>query len=230
MLFDPSHFVDMLPDIWKAFKQTILMVGISLAISLIIGLPLGLLLFITSKGLFSTSRTGVLGNRFVNVVVGFIVNLIRSIPYIIILVALFPLTKIIVGDTIGPIAASVSLSVAAIPFFARLVETSLREIDKGVIEASIAAGATRWMIIKEVLLPEAKSGVIQGITMTIISLVAYSAMAGIIGGGGIGDLAIRFGYYRYDNTIMIATVVILIVIVQIIQLTGDGIAKKVDKR
>ncbi|WP_397536973.1 methionine ABC transporter permease [Rummeliibacillus pycnus] len=230
MIFDPSHFADMLPDIWRAFGQTLQMVGISLAIALIIGLPLGLLLFITSKGLFSTSKPGLLGNRFVNIVVGFIVNLIRSIPYIILLVALFPLTKIIVGDTIGPIAASVSLSVAAIPFFARLVETSLREIDKGVIEASIAVGATRWMIIKDVLLPEAKSGVIQGITMTIISLVAYSAMAGIIGGGGIGDLAIRFGYYRYDNTIMIATVVILIVIVQIVQLAGDAIAKAVDKR
>ncbi|MGG0657054.1 methionine ABC transporter permease [Rummeliibacillus pycnus] len=230
MLFDPSHFASMLPDIWKAFGQTLLMVGISLAISLVIGLPLGLLLFTTSKGLFSTSKPGLLGNRLVNIVVGFIVNLIRSIPYIILLVALFPFTKWLVGDTIGPIAASVSLSVAAIPFFARLVETSLREIDRGVIEASIAVGATRWMIIKDVLLPEAKSGVIQGITMTIISLVAYSAMAGIIGGGGIGDLAIRFGYYRYDNTIMITTVVILIIIVQIIQLAGDAIAKAVDKR
>lgn len=230
MLFDPSHFAEMLPDIWEAFGQTLLMVGISLAIALVIGLPLGLLLFITSKGLFSTSRSGLLGNRLFNVVVGFIVNLIRSIPYIILLVALFPVTKLLIGDTIGPIAASVSLSVASIPFFARLVETSLREIDKGVIEASIAVGATRWMIIKDVLLPEAKSGVIQGITMTIISLVAYSAMAGIIGGGGIGDLAIRFGYYRYDNTIMIATVVILIIIVQVIQLAGDAIAKAVDKR
>ncbi|QOV10294.1 methionine ABC transporter permease [Viridibacillus arvi] len=223
MLFDFEHFISMLPDIWKAFGETLLMIGISLSISLIIGLPLGIILFVTSKGLF-------LRNRFFNWVLGFIVNLVRSVPYIILLVALFPLTKILVGDTIGPVAASVSLSVAAIPFFARLVETSMREVDKGVIEASIAVGATPWMIIRDVLLPEAKSGIIQGVTMTIISLVAYSAMAGIVGGGGIGDLAIRFGYYRYDNTIMIATVVILIVIVQIIQLSGDAISKAIDKR
>ncbi|MGE7918689.1 methionine ABC transporter permease [Viridibacillus sp. NPDC093762] len=223
MLFDFEHFISMLPDIWKAFGETLLMIGISLSISLIIGLPLGIILFVTSKGLF-------LHNRFFNGVLGFIVNLVRSVPYIILLVALFPLTKILVGDTIGPVAASVSLSVAAIPFFARLVETSMREVDKGVIEASIAVGATPWMIIRDVLLPEAKSGIIQGGTMTIISLVAYSAMAGIVGGGGIGDLAIRFGYYRYDNTIMIATVVILIVIVQIIQLSGDAISKAIDKR
>ncbi|ETT87294.1 methionine ABC transporter permease [Viridibacillus sp. FSL R5-0477] len=223
MLFDFEHFISMLPDIWKAFGETLLMIGISLSISLIIGLPLGIILFVTSKGLF-------LRNRFFNGILGFIVNLVRSVPYIILLVALFPLTKILVGDTIGPVAASVSLSVAAIPFFARLVETSMREVDKGVIEASIAVGATPWMIIRDVLLPEAKSGIIQGVTMTIISLVAYSAMAGIVGGGGIGDLAIRFGYYRYDNTIMIATVVILIVIVQIIQLSGDAISKAIDKR
>ena len=169
-------------------------------------------------------------NRFIKTVFGFAVNLIRSIPYIILLVALFPLTKLIVGNTIGPVAASVSLSIAAIPFFARLVETSLRDIDKGVIEATIAVGATPWMIIKDVLFPEARSSIIQGITLTIISLVAYSAMAGVVGGGGIGDLAIRFGYYRYDNTIMIATVAILVILVQLIQIGGDLIAKKVDKR
>lgn len=223
MLFDVQHFIEMLPDIWKAFGETLLMIGISLSISLIVGLPLGIILFVTDKGLFWE-------NRYVKGILGFIVNMVRSIPFIILLVALFPLTKLLVGDTIGPIAASVSLSVAAIPFFARLVETSLREIDKGVIEASIAVGATPWMIIKDVLLPEAKSSVIQGITLTIISLVAYSAMAGIVGGGGIGDLAIRFGYYRYDNTIMIATVIILIIIVQLIQQAGDLIAKAIDKR
>lgn len=223
MLFDVPHFISMLPDIWKAFRETLLMISISFCVAFVIGLPLGLILFVTSKGLF-------LSNRFWNGILGFLVNLIRSIPYIILLVALFPLTKLLVGDTIGPVAASVSLSVAAIPFFARLVESSLREIDKGVIEAAIAVGATPWMIIKDVLLPEAKSGLVQGITMVIINLVAYSAMAGIIGGGGIGDLAIRFGYYRYDNTIMIATVVILIVIVQFIQLAGDSISKAVDKR
>nr|WP_272508333.1 methionine ABC transporter permease [Paenisporosarcina quisquiliarum] len=199
------------------------MIGISLAVAIIIGLPLGIILFVTDRGLF-------LENRVIKGILGFIVNMVRSIPFIILLVALIPLTKLLVDSTIGPAAASVSLSVAAIPFFARIVETSLREIDKGVIEAAIAVGATPWMIIKDVLLPEAKSSLVQGITLTIISLVAYSAMAGVVGGGGIGDLAIRFGYYRYDNTIMIVTVVILIVLVQIIQQLGDWTSKAIDKR
>lgn len=222
-MFDTAHFISMLPDIWKAFQETLIMIGISLSVAIVLGLPLGILLFATDKGLFWE-------NRFIKTVFGFAVNLVRSIPYIILLVALFPLTNLVVGKTIGPIAASVSLSVAAIPFLARLVETSLREIDKGVIEASIAVGATPWMIIKDVLIPEAKSSIIQGVTLTIISLVAFSAMAGVVGGGGIGDLAIRFGYYRYDNTIMIATVAILILLVQAIQIAGDWFAKSIDKR
>ncbi|MBV7504190.1 ABC transporter permease [Bacillus sp. sid0103] len=223
MGFDFNHLLELIPDINTAFVQTIYMILISLVISIVIGLPVGILLYITDKGLF-------LQNRSVQLSVGFIVNLIRSIPFIILLVALIPLTKFLVGTTIGPTAASVSLSVAAIPFFARIVETALREIDKGVIEAAIAAGATPWMIIKDVLLLEARSGIISGITLTLISLVGFSAMAGTVGGGGIGDLAIRFGYYRYDNTIMVATVVILIVLVQFVQLFGDFIAKVVDKR
>lgn len=222
-MFDTAHFISMLPDIWKAFQETLIMIGISLSVAIVLGLPLGILLFATDKGLFWE-------NRFIKTVFGFAVNLVRSIPYIILLVALFPLTDLVVGKTIGPIAASVSLSVAAIPFLARLVETSLREIDKGVIEASIAVGATPWMIIKDVLIPEAKSSIIQGVTLTVISLVAFSAMAGVVGGGGIGDLAIRFGYYRYDNTIMIATVAILILLVQAIQIAGDWFAKSIDKR
>ncbi|MBD7938469.1 MULTISPECIES: methionine ABC transporter permease [Cytobacillus] len=213
----------LLPELNTAVLQTIYMVAISLVAALILGLPLGILLFVTDEGLF-------LKNRFVNAVTGWIVNLIRSIPYIILLVALLPLTKLIAGSTIGPTAASVSLSVAAIPFFARLVETSLREIDKGVIESAVAVGASPWMIIKEILVPEAKPGIVQGLTITTISLIGYSAMAGIIGGGGIGDLAIRFGYYRYDNVIMITTVVVLVVLVQIIQIGGDKLTKYVDKR
>lgn len=223
MGIDIPHIIELWPDILKAFGQTMYMIGISLTIAIVVGLPLGIVLFVTDRGLF-------LENRFVKSVLGFIVNMVRSIPFIILLVALIPLTKLIVDSTIGPAAASVSLSVAAIPFFARIVETSLREIDKGVIEAAVAVGATPWMIIKDVLLPEAKSSIVQGVTMTIISLVAYSAMAGVVGGGGIGDLAIRFGYYRYDNTIMIVTVVILIVLVQIIQQLGDWTSKAIDKR
>ncbi|WP_394238083.1 methionine ABC transporter permease [Niallia oryzisoli] len=223
MAFDFNHLIELIPDINTAFFQTIYMIGISLLIAIVIGLPIGILLYVTDKELFWENRT-------VQNVLGFIVNMVRSIPFIILLVALIPLTKALVGTTIGPTAASVSLSVAAIPFFARIVETALREIDKGVIEAAIAAGATPWMIIKDVLLLEAKSGIISGITLTLISLIGFSAMAGTVGGGGIGDLAIRFGYYRYDNTIMIATVVILIVLVQVIQLLGDFISKAVDKR
>ncbi|MFO1442450.1 ABC transporter permease [Bacillus sp. Bva_UNVM-123] len=223
MGFDFAHLMELVPDINKAFIQTIYMISISLVIAIIIGLPMGVLLYITDKGLF-------LENRIIKNSLGFVVNLIRSVPFIILLVALLPITGFIVGTTIGPTAASVSLSVASIPFFARIVESALREIDKGVIEAAIAAGATPRMIIKDVLLLEARSGIISGITLTLISLIGFSAMAGTVGGGGIGDLAIRFGYYRYDDTIMITTVVILIVLVQFIQLFGDFIAKVVDKR
>lgn len=223
MGFDINHLVELIPDITAAFLQTLYMIGISLIIAIIIGLPIGIILFVTDKGLF-------LEKRWLRSTLGFTVNVVRSIPFIILLVALIPLTDLIVGSTIGPTAASVSLSVAAIPFFARIVETSMREIDKGVIEAAIASGATPFMIIKDVLLSESKTGIIQGITMTVVSLVAYSAMAGVVGGGGIGDLAIRFGYYRYDNTIMFTTVVILIVLVQVIQQLGDWFSKIVDKR
>lgn len=222
MGIDVGRIVELVPEMLTAFGETLYMIGIAIIVALIIGLPLGVLLFVTDKGLFWE-------NNAIKSVLGFIVNIIRSIPFIILLVAITPLTMIIVGDAIGPTAASVSLSVAAIPFFARIVETALREIDKGIVEAAIAVGATPWMIIKDVLLPEAKASIIQGVTLTIISLVGYSAMAGFVGGGGIGDLAIRFGYYRYDNTIMIVTVAILIVLVQLIQLIGDRVSKVVDK-
>ena len=171
-----ESIISLLPELQKAFLETLYMVGTSLFIAMVAGLPLGILLFVTDRGLF-------LENTVVKSTVGFVVNLVRSIPFVILLVSLLPLTKLITGTTIGPTAASVSLSVAAIPFFSRIVESSLREIDKGVIEAAIAVGATPWMIIKEVLLPEARSGIIHGITITMISLVGYSAMAGIVGGG-----------------------------------------------
>ncbi|WP_078429983.1 methionine ABC transporter permease [Alkalihalobacterium alkalinitrilicum] len=215
--------IALLPELNKAFLETLYMVSISLSIAVIVGLPLGILLFVTDRDLF-------LENKILKSILGVVVNLIRSVPFIILLVALLPLTQLITGTTIGPTAASVSLSVAAIPFFARIVEAAVRKIDKGVIEAAIACGATPWMIIKDVLLPESKSGIIQGLTITTISLIGYSAMAGIIGGGGIGDLAVRFGYYRYDNNVMFTTIIILICLVQFIQYTGDFIAKRVDKR
>lgn len=223
MGFDFSHFLELIPEINTAFFQTLYMISISLVIAVVVGLPTGILLYVTDGGLF-------LENRVLRNCVGFIVNMIRSVPFIILLVALMPFTNFITGTTIGPSAASVSLSVAAIPFFARIVESSLRDVDAGVIEASVALGATPFMIIKDVLLVEARSGIISGITLTFISLIGFSAMAGTVGGGGIGDLAIRYGYYRYDNTIMIVTVLILIIMVQFIQLAGDFVARLVDKK
>lgn len=218
-----SSFIDLLPDMLTAFRETLYMVGLSLLVSIVLGIPIGILLFVSGKGLFYE-------NRFISIVVGFISNLIRSIPFLILLVLLLPFTELLLGSTIGPTAAAVPLSVAAIPFYARLVESSLREVNKGVIEAAIATGAKPWFIIREVLLPEAKPGILSGLTITAISLLGFSAMAGTVGGGGIGDLAIRFGYYRYDNEVLFTTVIILIVLVQIIQLIGDWAARKVDKR
>jgi D-methionine transport system permease protein len=218
-----DSLLELMPDMIKAFYETLYMVGISLAVAIVLGIPIGILLFVSDKGLF-------VENRVVNAVLGLIANVIRSIPFLILLVLLLPFTQWILGTTIGPTAASVPLSVAAIPFYARLVESSLREVNKGVIEAAVAAGAKPWLIIREVLLPEAKSGIISGLTITAISLLGFSAMAGTVGGGGIGDLAIRFGYYRYNDEVLFTTVIILIVMVQLIQFLGDWAARKVDKR
>src|SRR5690625_2923657 len=218
-----NQLIDILPEMNIAFFETLYMVGIAVAIAILIGMPLGIILYVTDTGLF-------LENRAVKAVAGVVTNLVRSIPFIILLVFLLPFTKFLIGTQIGPTAASVPLSVAAIPFFARIVESSAREIDRGVIEAAISVGASPWTIIKEVFLPEARPGIISGLTITIISLIGYSAMAGTVGGGGIGDLAIRYGYYRYDNVIMYTTVVVLIVLVQVVQFSGDFVAKKVNKR
>ncbi|MYL60634.1 methionine ABC transporter permease MetI [Virgibacillus halodenitrificans] len=218
-----DRIIEILPELNVAFYETLVMVGIGLLVALIIGLPVGILLFVTERGLFWQ-------NRVAKTTLGVIVNLIRSIPFIILLVFLLPFTDFLVGTTTGAVAASVSLSVAAIPFYARIVESAAREIDKGVIEAAIAVGASPWLIIKDIILPETKPGLISGLTITAISLIGYSAMAGTIGGGGIGDLAIRYGYYRYDDTVMFTTVIVLIVLVQFIQYLGDFIAKTVNKR
>ncbi|WP_058308417.1 methionine ABC transporter permease [Gracilibacillus massiliensis] len=218
-----ASIIELLPELNVAFFETLLMVGIALLVAIFIGLPLGIVLYVTDKGLF-------LENSWIKGIVGVVINLIRSIPFIILLVFLLPFTQWLVGETIGPLAASVSLSVAAIPFYARIVESAAREVDKGVIEAAIAVGASPWMIIKDIIFPEAKPGLISGLTITAISLIGYSAMAGTIGGGGIGDLAIRYGYYRYDDTVMFTTVILLIVLVQFIQYLGDFIAKTVNKK
>ena len=188
--------LNLLNEFGIAFLETAWMLTISVTFAVLIGIPLGIGLFVTSEGMFWQ-------NLLLQNISGTIINIIRSIPFVILLVVLLPLTSLILGDSMGPTAASVSLTVAGIPFYARLVENSLREIDKGVIEAAESVGASPWLIIRKVLLPESKSGLIAGLTVTIISLLSYSAMAGMIGGGGIGDLAIRFGYYRYQNEVMV---------------------------
>lgn len=215
--------IELLPELNQAFFETLYMVGIATLVAILLGMPLGIVLYVTDTGL-------ILENKIIRGIFGFITNLIRSIPFIILLVFLIPFTRWLIGTNIGPTAAAVPLSVAAIPFFARIVESAAREIDRGVIEAAVSVGASPWTIIREIILPEAKPGIISGLTITVISLVSYSAMAGTVGGGGIGDLAIRYGYYRYDNNVMYTTVIVLIALVQAIQITGDFIAKKVNKR
>ncbi|ELZ0793149.1 ABC transporter permease [Salmonella enterica] len=213
---------DLLPDLTLAFNETFQMLSISTVLAILGGLPLGFLIFVTDRHLFWQ-------NRFIYLVASVLVNIIRSVPFVILLVLLLPLTQLLLGNTIGPIAASVPLSVAAIAFYARLVDSALREVDKGIIEAALAFGASPIRIICTVLLPEASAGLLRGLTITLVSLIGYSAMAGIVG-GGVGDLAIRYGYYRYETEVMVVTVVALIVLVQVVQMLGDWLAKRADKR
>ncbi|SFS43010.1 D-methionine transport system permease protein [Succinivibrio dextrinosolvens] len=203
----------------KSIYETALMIGISFSLSLVFGLALGFVLYLTSGKTFFERTISL------NKTVSAFINIIRSIPFIILVVFSLPLTFILVGTKIGPIAASVPLSIAAIVFFARLVESALKEVDAGVIEAAIATGASHFLIIKNVLLVEAAPAIVRGITITFINLIGCSAMAGMVGGGGIGNLAIQYGYYRYETGVMIFTIVVLVVIVQLAQLTGDRIAK-----
>ena len=206
----------------KSFGETCYMVAASTIISTLIGLPLGVILTVTRKG-------HILENAPVNAVLGAIVNATRSTPFIILMVAIIPLTRIIVGSSIGTTAAIVPLTISAAPFIARIIESSLLEIDHGVIEAAQAMGASPLQIVNKVLLPEALHSRVLGITLAIISLIGYSAMAGALGGGGLGDLAIRYGYQRFRVDIMIATVVVLIAQVQIVQSCGNYISKKLNK-
>lgn len=199
------------------------MVGISLLIATIFGLPIGVLLVITRPGHIRPNPT-------LHSALSVIVNTGRSLPFIILLVAIVPFTRFVVGTSIGTVGAIVPLTVSAIPFFARLVETNLLEVDGGVIEAAQAIGATTWQIIGKVLLPEAKSGLVLSITNSAVSLISYSAMAGAVGGGGLGDLAIRYGYQRFQPEVMIATVIVLVVLVQGIQSLGDWIARRINHR
>ena len=213
----------MLPEMGTAVGQTLTMLGIGLSAAVLIGGPLGIVLFLVADGQS-------LQNRPAALVLGWLVNTVRSFPFIILLVALVPFTRMIAGTSIGPLAAAVPLSFAAIPYFARMVEQNLREVPRGVIEAAHAMGASELQIVLRVLLVEARSGLVLALTVLAISFLSYSAVAGVVGGGGIGDLAIRYGYYRFETDIMVATVAILILMVQLIQFTGNRIARRIDKR
>ncbi|XYQ52767.1 methionine ABC transporter permease [Pectobacterium carotovorum] len=206
-----------------AFGETFTMVCISTLCAVIFGLPLGIAIYVTDRHLFWQ-------NRFVYLISTILVNIIRSIPFVILLVLLLPLTQLLLGNTIGPVAAAVPMSVAAIAFYARLVDSALREVDPGIVEAAEAFGASPTRIIATVLLPEALAGLLRGLTITLVSLIGYSAMAGIVGGGGVGDLAIRFGYYRYETEVMVVTVIALVVLVQVVQTLGDRLSRRANKR
>lgn len=214
---------DMIPLLSKALGETVYMVVVSMIVATIIGVPLGVLLHTTSK-------EQILESPAVNRVVGAVVNAVRSIPFIILLVAIIPFTRLLVGTAIGTTAAMVPLVIAAIPFIGRQVETSLKEVPFGLVEAAQSMGATPAQIIWKVLLPESMSSIVAQLTTVIISLVGESAMAGAVGGGGLGDLAIRYGYQRFRPEIMLATVIILIVLVQLVQFVGNTLAKRLDKR
>ncbi|WP_157264346.1 methionine ABC transporter permease [Azohydromonas aeria] len=213
----------MLERLVEAFFDTLLMVGTSALIALLAGIPLAVLLVLTAPG-------GVLPWPRFNRVAGAIVNAFRATPFIVLLVALIPLTRLITGTTIGIWAAVVPLSISATPFFARIAEVSLREVDAGLIEAAQAMGCRRWHIVRHVLLPEALPGIVGGFTITVVSMIGASAMAGAVGAGGLGDLAIRYGYQRFDTTVMAVVLVVLVALVSAVQLAGDWWVRRLKAR
>lgn len=203
--------------------ESLYMTVISTLLAYLFGIPLGVILFVTDKD-------GIAENKIINTVLGVVVNLLRSVPFIILLVAILPFTRFVVGTTIGATATIVPLVVAATPFVARMVESSLKEVNGGVIEAALSMGSNNLQIITKVLLPEAKPSLIVGSTIAITTILGYSAMAGFVGGGGLGAIGINYGYYRYQEDIMLITVVLLVIVVQVFQETGMQIASKTDKR
>ena len=214
---------DLMLLLWESFVETCIMVGLSGTIGAAFGIPMGILLH-------ATDYCGVRPMPVFNKVLGWIINAVRSTPFIILLVAIIPLTRIIAGTSIGTSAAVVPLTISVAPFIARLVETSLREVDKGLVEAAQAMGATNLQIVMKVLLPEAMPGIVSGLTIAIISLIGASAMAGAIGGGGLGDLGIRYGYQRFMPEVMWTVVFVLIFLVQSIQFSGDRIVRKISHK
>ena len=207
----------------QSIGETLVMVGVSGAISIVVGLPLALILVATDRG-------GIWEKPASNRVLGAVVNAVRSVPFIILLVALLPLTRLLVGTSIGTAAAIVPLAIAATPYYARIAEVSLREVGRGLIEAARAMGASRWTIVRSVLVPEALPSLISGFTVTLVTLIGSSAIAGAVGAGGLGDLAIRYGYQRFETSVMLAVVVVLIVLVSAVQFGGDRLARALDRR
>lgn len=210
-------------EIAKATLDTLLMMSASLILTIIIGIPLGVLLFLSGKGRLAQ-------NVALNAVLSFIVNVLRSVPFIILLILMLPVTVLLVGTSLGVPGAIPPLVVGTAPFFARLVETALREVDHGVVEATQAMGGSTYQIVTRALIPEAMPGIIASGTVSAIALVGYTAMAGVVGAGGLGDLAVRFGYQRFQTDVMFVTVVLLLVMVQILQMIGDRLVAKVSHR
>lgn len=209
--------------LWQGLLDTLLMVGVSSLLALLAGIPLAVFLVTSSRGgIFEAPR--------LNRVLGAIVNLFRSVPFLILMVALIPFTRLVVGTTYGVWAAVVPLTIAATPFFARIAEVSLREVDHGLIEAAQAMGCRRRHIVWHVLLPEALPGIVGGFTITLVTMINSSAMAGAIGAGGLGDLAYRYGYQRFDTQVMLTVIVVLVVMVSFIQFGGDRLAQRLNKR
>jgi D-methionine transport system permease protein len=215
----------MSPQLWTTFVnlanaslETLTMTFVAGLFAVLLGGPLGIVLFITQEN-------GLTAKPALYRVLAILINATRSLPFIILLLALIPFTRLLVGTSIGTAAAIVPLTIGAIPFVARLVETALQEIPVGLLETGQAMGASTWQIIREILLPESLPGLIQGITLTLVTLLGFSAMAGTVGGGGLGDLAIRYGVQRFDSTVMVLTVIVLIVMVQLIQFSGDRLVK-----
>ncbi|WP_328909115.1 ABC transporter permease [Streptomyces sp. NBC_00234] len=214
---------EMQPLLTQGTVDTLYMVLWSALVTVLVGLPLGVLLVLTDKG-------GLLQNTAVNKVIGVIVNIGRSLPFIILLIALIPFTTWVVGTFIGPTAMIVPLAVGAVPFFARLVETAIREVDHGLVEAVQSMGGSIPTIVRKVLLPQALPSLISGVTTTVIVLIGYSAMAGAVGGEGLGSKAVTYGFQRFDNQFMLVTVVLLVVIVTVVQLIGDGAVRLLARR
>jgi D-methionine transport system permease protein len=212
------------PDMFaRALWETLEMIGVAGAIAFVAGLPLGLLLVGAAPG-------GIWENRFIDRTIGAVVNAFRAVPFIILMVALIPVTRLIAGTSIGTEAAIVPLAIGATPYYARIAEVSLRDVDRGLIEAVKSMGGGRWTIVRQVLVPEALPGLVAGFTVTLVTMIGASAMAGAIGAGGLGDLAIRYGYQRFNTGIMFGVIVVLIVLVSLVQMSGDRLARFFDHR